>query len=98
MYWNEVTPRLPRNVRIFSHEVCKFTLYYRWYGENVRATMRYVRLHTPKQVRRLRETQDMMEFGMIIRFLCHDHETYDKSLAYVLNEMPLPGPNFTMKI
>lgn len=65
------------------------SLYYKWYEKNIHDTMKYAEYKIPKMVKVLRETQDMMEFGMIIHFLSRFASMSEKSLPYVLNSMIL---------
>jgi hypothetical protein len=58
-------------------------MYYRWFAKHINATSSIAKQKVPQMIKRLRETQDMTEFGMIIRFLS-DHEPSDETLASIL--------------
>ena len=61
-------------------------LYYRWFDKNIRASARHWHGFVPTMVRRLRATQDIAEFSMILRFLSDCSDISRLPLAFVLGE------------
>lgn len=64
-------------------------LYWQWYKNHIDCILLEAFHKIPSMVRVLRDTEDMVEFGMIIRFLSDNYSISRLTLAYVLYELPL---------